>query len=724
MTLLRAAALLPCLFVPGWLAVSLFRAEGDTLKSGERLFLACALGAGIASLWALVLALASAYSLTALLIALGATSAASALAARRRVLWLKETGLKETALALAVVGIALVLFAPPWSIVFGWSDVGVYANISAHVEAEGGLAVHNEVASRVDEGRRELLYHGETKRAAPEVYFENQFFIIDDFESGTTRPWFYFLWPSLMAVFASFLGVGAQYWAITAVSALALWGFLLLARRLLGGSWAIAAALLFALSPLMRYFSHYTISEMMNLFLFLAGSICLLAYLRPGEAGGGGGVAVLAAVFYSLGFLCRIDFIFILLPVFICYAARGLRGSADAADLRFLAALAAGAAAAALAGFAYSSVYFRSIWRSYFGSFGPAHWAVAAAVALGGAAALLLGRRLGGYARRVAQARALWVPALWLILCGAFVFLYFIRPRGADAVIGYGFIKQMKGPSYMREGLVRWGWYLSFAGLAAMFAGYAAWFTRRRGFGEYALGLIGLSYTLLYAWNMRAMPMHIQVMRRLLPVVFPLGVMALVGGLEYLVGSCGRLRLARHAARARAACGILALGLLLYLGAFALNASLPIIGLDEGGNQAEVVARIAEDIGNGTAVMDYHLGDLLGPPLRCMHGVESAWLKDNSLLGQESFLSLLGDLERGEEGLFLLWRPRTSGEPLHLIEPLRAVRVRAYRLHEESLEKSFEHRPSGRSALEEEFVLYRLLRARGGGASAAPAGAG
>lgn len=709
MIVLGAAALLLCVFIPGWLGVSLIKAGDRVLENRERLYLLFALGTGLLSLWALILALFGAYSLTALLLAVGTTSVVLALAARRRVLWLKELGLKDAALALVILAIALVLFAPPWSIVFGWSDVGVYANIATHVEEEGGFSVHNEVASRVDEGRRDLLYYNETNRASPEVYFENQFFIIDDFESGTTRPWFYYLWPSLMAVFASFLGVGTLHWAITTAAVLALWGFFLLARRLLGGGWAVAAAALFALSPLTRYFSHYTTSEMMNLFLFLAGSLCLLAYLRAGASGGGRGLAVLSASFYTLGFLCRIDFVFLLLPVFLCYLARRFYSGLGDEDYLFLAVLSAGAAFAVLTGFLYSSVYFRSIWESSFGTLSLTLWVAAATIAVGTVLAFIFADRFRAYARRVAGARALWVPLLWGLLVTAFVYLYFIRPFGAEEIIGYGFIKAARGPSYMDENLVRWGWYLSTAGVAALFAGYGAWFMRRRGFGEYTLGLTGLAFTLLYAWNMRAMPMHILAMRRLVPVIFATAVITIVYGIRSIVDGVGPLDRGRHSTWFAGVSRIAAAAFLLYLAVFFVHASIPIIGLNESGNQVEICEEIAGDVGSeGALIMDYHLGDLLGSPLRCMYGIENAWLKENEILARRGFLSLLDDLGFSEEPIYLLWRPQVSGDDIKLAETLDVELVSEYRFIEESLEKSFFNRPEGRDHIDETIVLYRL----------------
>ena len=140
-----------------------------------------------------------------------------------------------------------------------------------------------------------------------------------------------------------------------------------------------------------------------------------------------------------------------------------------------------------------------------------------------------------------------------------------------------------------------------------------------------------------------------------------------------------------------------------------MNASVPLFGLDESGNQVELCGDIAADVGGeATLVMDYHLGDLFGSPLRCMYGVESAWLRDNAVLRESEFLSLLEDLDFTGSPIFLLWRPGSSGDNIPLVENLRLELVGEYRFREESLEKSVFNRPEGRDHIDETIVLYRL----------------
>ena len=201
--------------------------------------------------------------------------------------------------------------------------------------------------------------------------------------------------------------------------------------------------------------------------LFLSGSLCVLPTCvtkgAVGEHGGPGRGLLQPGDFFAASTSYSV-----LAPIALCYLPGGYPAGSIATTVLFLALLAAGATLSILAGLLFSRVYFQFIWRDFFASLGWAYSLLGVVFVLGLLASLIFGRKLEGAVRKLRDARSLWVPALWLILCGAFVFLYFIRQQGADAVVGYGFIKEMRGPSYTNESLVRWGWYLSFAGLAAV----------------------------------------------------------------------------------------------------------------------------------------------------------------------------------------------------------------------------------------------------------------
>ena len=710
MIVLRALALVAFLLVPGWLAASLLREEEGGLDGHEKLFMAAMLGVGVVSAAALLLSLASIYSLPALLALVGGVCVVLALRVRKKAAWPVRLGFKAWLLPLAMIVVALILSAPPGRTVFGWSDVGIYANIAAHIEHEGGIEMEVPTVREVAPERRDLLYKPSKNPSSGFLAFENKAFFVTDFETGSVTPRYYYLWPSFMAVFASFLGQERMFWAVTAVGVLALWGLFLLARRLLGWRWGLAAAALGGLSPLFVYFSRYGTSEMMNMALFVAASLCLTTYLmqeRKRETSGPKGLAAAAAFLLTLGFLCRIDFILVLVPLGLFFLGKRILSGFTAADRWFCGLTLAGAALAAVVGAVFSTPYFNAVLIRHIPDSKLVIVVVGVVICLAVLAFIFAGR-LKKIALRVAGARGFWTALLWLSLAGIFIYLYGVRPGSADRLINYGEINQMMGPSYVNQTLLRWTWYFSFSGLVLIFVGYGLWFSRRRSYPEVPVVLMGAAITLAYGVNMRCTPLQIFAMRRLVPIVFPVAMIVVAYVLrtllEVLSEAIGGWKRGAWVGRTVVA------AILIYLLLFFANASIPIFGLREGGNQLELCGDIASTVEEDAVVlMDFQLGDLFGPPLRCFYGVENAWLMDNAVLLEEDFTALLGDLGFPERPVYLLWRPDISGAPPAGLRHIAVYPVAEFVSWEEALEKSLEHRLSRRVYHAEDIWLIKIL---------------
>ncbi|MBC7228950.1 MAG: glycosyltransferase family 39 protein [Actinobacteria bacterium] len=748
MIALKAIALVLFLFLPGWLAVSLMerrsgcetrggkesharggagkaesagdeaRVEASTasvLSGEERLFLAAATGTGIVSLCSLALALASAYRLWSLLVLVALLCLPMAALTRKRLSWPLRVGRGSYLVCLALVTVSLVLVSPPSRIVFGWSDVGVYANIAALIDRTGGTSFVDPLINRVDEDRRDLLY---VRNEGPNRCFEafqNKAFYITDMEKGIVVPQFYYLWPSLMAVFASFLGLEWIFWAVTLAAVLAFWGFFLLARRLLGWRWGLLTLVLFAVSPIFLYFSRYTTSEMMNLFLFLGACVCLVSYLEQEDRGCGSEaarLAVCAAFFLFLGFLCRIDFIIALAPIVLCYAGKRLLSGFTVSDRWFVGLTLTGGALSLLFGSIFTAPYFYEIMGAYESRLG---WVVltagiAALIAL--VFAIIFGSRLEErimrlLAKKRLGLRAASLSAPWVILAALFIFLYFVRPHGAETRGVYGGLNGIVGPLYKEETLVRWGWYFSFTGVALIYAGYALWLNVRRDFAAMIIGWIGLTFTLIYSWDFHNTPLHIMSMRRLVPVVLPLGAMVVLFLLKRF-GEKG-LRAPNRWLKSAWPCRFVIAGVFLYLFLYTVNVSIPIMGLQEGGNQLELcgdIARAVEE--DAVVIMDRHMGDLYGAPLRCFYGVENAWLTDNAVLKSGEMKALLADLGYPHLPVSLLWRESMSGGVAAPEDGIVLQSRGEFAWREETLESTFTRRPRSRNRLFERIRLFAI----------------
>ncbi|MEW6553628.1 MAG: glycosyltransferase family 39 protein [Actinomycetota bacterium] len=707
MTVLKVLALTAVLFVPGALAVSLVRRSRDGLKTGERAFLSFLLGTGLVALCAQVLAMASAYSLAHLLLTVGALCAPMALLSRRLPFRREDLDLKRMAAVILLLAAAFALFSPPGRIVFGYIDVGIYPNIAAHIEREGDVYLEVPTVREVDEERRDMVYQPNPEPELPFEAWENKAFYITDFEQGRVVPQFFYLWPSLMAVFASFLGPQSMFWAVTAVGVLALWGLYLLAARTLGWKWGVTAAVIAALSPLMVYFARYGTSEMMNMAFFVGGSLCLTAYLRQ-EGQERRGTAAAAALLFTLGFLCHADFIVIALPLALFYLCKRVWSGLAEADWWFCGLLAAGAVLSLVVGALSSPPYFHSIWSSTWqrwrwlldfpGVLLPFLYGVA----------FLFAADIRDRVRRLARLRWLWVSLLWAGLAAFFVYVYFIRSAGESTLMTYGDINAFQGPSFNKESLVRWAWYFSFTGVMLIYAGFATWLSRARRYWAVPVALMGLMMTIVFSMNLHITPLHMYAMRRLVPVVLPTAAMAITCLLKGLADQVrGGVEWRPWVVWARKAA---AAALLLYLIFFMVYVSMPLMGLQEGGNQLELCGEIAGQVGEGgVVVLDDNLGDLFGAPLRCFYGVESVWMLDNGYLAQDDFEEILGDLGFPQRPAYLLWRPAMSGAQPRLVGGLSTSRVEEYFLRENDLEKAFEYRPRRRTHHLEEIVLYRLV---------------
>jgi hypothetical protein len=715
MVLFKAAALTASFLIPGWGFLAALRPR---LREEEYPFFLAASGAGLNAMVALGLGLAGKFhlgthlaamaTLTALLFALGRRGMAEPLRVSRA----------SWSLSLAAVLVALLLSLPPGRTVFGWSDVGVYPCIAAYLERVGSVHLEVSTVREVAPERRDMVYSFEYARDRPFQAHENKAYFITDFSRGEVVPRFYYLWPSFMALFAAFLGRENMFYAVTGAAVLSLWGFYLLARRLLGERVGLAAGTLLALSPLFTYFSKYTTSEMMNLFLLMAASLAVCAWLGPGGAArdedglrAGTREAAASAFFVSLCFLCRLDFILFLVPLLLFALGRRLARRMTATDLFYLLFCLGGFGVATLVGWFFSRPYFYETWLTFRGHVRMLLVFLGTALVLGLAADLLRARWSGFWTERRRRVTGQVISLLvWGIAFASFLYLYAIRPGKPSPEAWFGEINPSKGSTYSTQAFLRWGWYLSTLGLVLVYAGFAVWLSCRRPPGSIFLGLVGWAFVLFYSYDLHCTPIHMLTMRRLVPVALPFGLLATGMALKEMEGWSSRLfgKLSRPHFPGRLAAALALFYLVLYF----FHASLPAVGLSEGGNQLELCREVAEAAGPGSVVlMDFHLGDLFGPPMRSFFGVENAWLMDNSRLSKGEFGELLRDLGWGEREVYLLWRPSMSGPVPPLTGGVGVEKVGRWWCRELMVEKTFDRRPHRRTLYSYSVELYRFYPA-------------
>jgi hypothetical protein len=710
MLILKLVALLAFLFIPGYLVISLFLGKKSGMSGGERLFLSAVLGCGLVALLAMVIGLAGRFGFSTLIPAWVILCAALLYFARRRITWIATVGWRQWAILALLAAVGLALFLPPGRVVFGWNDDGSYPNIAARMVNQGDIHTRVEVVQEVAAEQRDLVFVPNTD---PHYTFQadlyKQYFITD-YSSGEVVPQFYYLWPSLMAIFALFLGVSRMFYAVTLASLLSLWGVYLLGRRMLGGRWAWIAAILTVFSPLTLYFSKYTTSEMFTQAIFTAACLTMLAHLEEVSPRESVKQAVLSALLFTLCFLVRIDMFIVLPPLLLVFFWKRISSTWSRADTVFVLLILTGFCLATMVGRLASAPYFTTLFNYSFDTSGKLLIAVIlAAFALIGVFSFVphILRRPVAF---LADRGRWWAVLTWIFLIGIFIFFYFIRPAiGDDGSTLNGIIGIVQGSTYDSQNLIRWGWYFSFPGLLLMFAGYGLAVTTEHRKSWPPVLAVGIFATLFYAWNMRCTPLQIMVMRRLVPMILPLAFLMIAYALQRIYG-WSRLRVEAWPVRALWPLRKVVVAIvLLSLVVFSLSVAAPIFGLAEGGNQGETVAAVHAVTAEGTVLMDFNAGDLFGPPLLTFEDQPNAWLANNSVLSCERFPALLADLGFPEKPVYLLWRPSLSGSKVDIREGLAVKLVEEVVWREDNLETSFSHRPERRTTIDEPFEVYRIV---------------
>lgn len=714
----RIILLLLFLALPGCLTLPLFRRGLQSLDGLERIFLAAVLGAGACALVAFILAATGVYSLGALLAGVLGLSAVLLVVRRPAVKDLGSYSIKAAVLAVLAVVLAIALFSPPSHFAFGGFDVGTYANITAHIDRTGRIDETDHVVSSVAPERRDMLYRANPDPNIPYEAREFQGFYITDYNAGEVVPQFFYLWPSLMAVFASFLGTAGMFWTVTFMAVLALLGLFLFVRRylgLLGGT--IAAVLALTFMP-MVYFSKYTTSEICNLAFFLAGMLVLGAYLEPsqpvpGDAaaervdppfGQGAELGLLAGFFFALGMLTRIDFLFVAVPLGVLFLYRIVMKTARLGDYLFLGMLGLGLVGGLTEGFVLSTPYTATLfaWLSNGRLANWLPWIILAVAVI--ALALIFRSRLRAIAKLLGKHR----KALVLIGAGALIlaalYLYFLRPRGVNPIVGYTEEHDILGPTFAKDTFVRWGWYFSWLGLALAVLGYAFWLVRQRRFKAAVPWVIGMFFSAYYVIDMRSNPLHIMVMRRLIPIIFPIALLmicyALVSSREY-----ANMLLKRTMARVSlgdVVLGVLVIPLVVF---FALS-SRPVYGLEEGATELAFTREVASHVAEGSTVLiSPWLGNLMGPSLRYFEGIETARLTFYETVSTARFNELLGDLSKDGGPVYLLW---DNTQEARIDSAISVSSTENLDFQEEVLEASYLKRPQARQLNSWHFTLYEL----------------
>jgi hypothetical protein len=351
-------------------------------------------------------------------------------------------------------------------------------------------------------------------------------FYVTDAAQGIVVPQFYPLHPVWQAV-AFGLSPSAVAGTEAALLLSGLWMTLaglaiVLIGRELGGRPAVLLLLpALALTALQVWFARYPTTEALTQYMLWAGLWALVRWF--GGRQHSSLWAFLAGAALGSVFLVRIDLL-ILLPIFGLFVfALWFRGW-QTADTWFVVPFAVLVAHSFAHGLLFSAPYFYETV-----GFGlrllRVNWWIPGAGLLAALGvfwmAWIIRKRESKFAR--------FRRPLLLSLIAAFllfaIYNWFIRPYSSAAIVRPDAYSDTLLLLTNHENFLRLGWYLALPGIWLGVAGIC-WMVWKVDSRTAVLLAVGLSFTVVYIWNIRANPHQVYVMRRYVPAVVPFFLLA------------------------------------------------------------------------------------------------------------------------------------------------------------------------------------------------------
>jgi hypothetical protein len=461
------------------------------------------------------------------------------------------------ALALAV-GIGL-LYARPAEWVVGGDDRGAYVNIGVHLARTGALRIHDRALAAVPPEHQHLVAQLTPGRATYEGVKYPAFYIRDR-EQGLVTPQFFHVLPVWIATLHQLGGLRLAIFATPLFAGTSVLLLYLLGRRLVHPGAGLVAMALLGLNISQLWFARNPFADVV-LQCFLLGGLVALSRCAERQAPAD---ALLAGACLGVGHLVKLD-AFVVPPVVLGFVGLPfLMGRARRAHGYLLGLYAALAIHAAVHAAVFALPYVTDVFHNF-----------AVYLRLGGLA-LLVGlpllagliwqrRRVApalertGRANREALARAFAVGVLLLS-----AYAYVVRPLRADlgAMRATDFAHQgdvLRGlaplattpqtvqlggktvRTFVEEGIVRFGWYMTPLGVWLGIAGFLHWTTTRlnaRSAPFLGAALLGAG---LAFYRGAVVPHFFWAFKRYIPVVVPSFALCIAYALWQL-GSMGRAR--------------------------------------------------------------------------------------------------------------------------------------------------------------------------------------
>ncbi len=608
MNLLFIPLFLPLLFfLPGYLFARTFVRRAEIFSEGARWFIPIAASVCLTTWIGLTLAEFGAFSIwNVAALDVGLCALLWLWGRKRFGAWSLRVS-KPDWIFVALLALAIFLFARPAEYVLGNSDAGTYINTGANIARTGALAIYDAQVAQLPFDSAKSFYWQLINPFMLYKAVRLPGFFVADAAQGLVLPQFLQFYPVWLALWDSMVGVEWGLYATPLIALLGSVAFYFLAQEL-ARSWQndngkkdefvraarndgvrrarnfarLAFFLLIVCVP-QFWFARYPVAEAMTQFLALTGIWALLKFETARD--GSLGMPLLAGVALGEIFFTRADAILLLAPLGVYFLARWFLRAWRREHWAFFGAFGVVLTQAVIhmLVFAPNYLYYqyshalrmKNIDKLLPGGLPqaqelfsrPEYLALPLGAALAGIVALFVADRIFQTLR--ARFGSSWRAQgrrseKWLRAFGAFavvalvVFAYFIWPRPET---WYAYVGGAT-PLDRSANLIKLGWYLSPFGIALATLGAVVVLLRDLNARNlFFFGTVGL-FTLFYLEELYSNPHYIYTTRHYIPLVIPLFILLAARALDWLWRDAFANDALRHKIARGAAGGAFALWML------------------------------------------------------------------------------------------------------------------------------------------------------------------